>query len=1013
MSPLQPKENTARADSNLSNTDFSSAFVGLLQGFKVPRRDAVVLSQHNHTILGLINRKKEPLRETGLKRLANICRHDGVDDRGISTVLQLLEQRKLNTSDLATIDTLTKKGPKHANIAMRVLHAVSATSAGREREALQRLSHHNGSFTVLEKYLVAMSTDDLFKAAKRSQILMASDQIIREHPEEFKVDIVEGEQIPDRVTTASGQHATSAKIFFIQDMLPPGLGIACGEMATTHLTETLRGEAPEGKALEKKKAERKRRAHEQFEHITLEDLLADPSILQHIKSPLIGRKLRVFKELETEVVRLRNEIEELLDDQALTRISSLLNRLQLQDDPSGMLDSYLRIQAKEGKMPDAIELAYNNINHPVTELQPDEEAYMRRALLLYQVHHSFIAEHISVKPFLDDLAVWEALPAEDPLKEKFAKQFSAIKPKLAAYSQQQVISLQQFGELLNTAGLFEFRSAINQRVWQTFAEEVRNTVIRFNRLLFRTKTGAWREDCITLSVPERTRNSFYGARIGVDNPDKANDPNAKRATVSSEELRHIMFMSVNLDACPDDRRILRATPIQDFTNRINAVVSAGRKADYLDMTWHRYQRSQAGKGIATTEDFDPENISTGIKDWSPVLVLGPKLPGEELKHLVGLSAKELVERATSRTDLLPGTLRLQWKKHQERLSREASVNLYSDGHDKDLLLQIAKHVANLTPATELGQAIEKAKEMGQCPLVYKLAGHYRPEEWVALNFFTNSEANDIRRAASGYERFIELGLSDRKQTELLSNSAKRYQTSSFYVGKRQNDTISLAKVPFEEIFGKNQEESELFTYRPPKALAAGLDKLDKLVKTGKWVNTADAASVDWLEQVKKVCSRHGSPLLAAHGLCGVDTETFKNAQTLTSSKQVFLNKEFIDLIDRIILPGPSNVDLPVRNHTGNSILDRQNEFGVTSNTVVINFGHKHKGHSAIQVAITSPSYLSNFVQKGAFSSATKEIAMEAVNIVERVRRSKRGKRTFSPDEIVKMNNRLIDFVKGQ
>lgn len=1010
------KENSVRSnDNDLARADLHGAFVGLLQGFKIKRADAEVLSQHSRVILKLINRKKEPLRETGLKRLAAISRRDGIAEKEMAVVLDLVDRKRLNTTDLSALQELVEKGPKRAEVVIRVLRAVSISSPNREREALQRLAHHNGSFSVLEKYLVAMDTDDLFKAADRSQILMASEEIIREHAKDFKVEIVEGENIPDKVTTASGQHATSARIFFIQDMLPPGYGIACGEMATTHLTETLRGQAPQGKVLEKKKSDRKRRAHEQFEHLGLEDLLADPSLIEQIKSPLVGRKLRVFKELEAEVTRLRNEVEGFLDDEGLARIASLLNRLQLQDDPSGMMDSYLQNQAKVGKLPDAIQLAYDNLNHPLTELQPDEEAYLRRALLVYQVHHSFIAERVSVTPFLDDLTVWNDLPSEDPLKEQFAEQFAAIKPQLAAFAERQVLSLPEFSEFLTTAGLFEFRSQVNQRVWQTFQQEVRDTVTRFNKLLFRTKTGSWREDCITLSVPERIKSTFYGAKIGVETASKIDDPSAKRSTLTGDELRHIMFMSVNLDACPDDRRILRSTPIKNFRDRIDSIISAARKVDYLDMAWHHHQRSQAGRGLTTTEGFDPNNVGEGVKDWTPVLILGRKTPGEHLEHQVGLSAQEIVNRVTARLDLLPTQLRLEWKKHQEGLVREASVNLYSDNRDESLLRRASKFIADLTPANEIGEDLERAKEIGRCPLVYRLAGHSTPEEWVSQKYFSAAEVEDVRNGASGYQKFVDLGLADVDHVRRLSASIKKYQAVSFYVGQADGGVLALSNPSFEELFGSVHDEKRLFSYRSPAEIADRVGKVDRLIEKGQWVKTTTALTEDWLERARVVCSNQGIPALSAHKLDRVNVDTFRNAKRLIRSDRVYINKEFVELIDEIL---PNRSDLAVYQNVSatshaKSIISRQKEFAIRAGEVVVNFGQRHRNQSAIQVALDKPSYFSNFMQGGQFSDTAKQIAMEAVKITKVVRGNKNRKEATTAEELTEMNQRLLAFVEAK
>src|SRR5690606_13988432 len=102
--------------------------------------------------------------------------------------------------------------------------------------------------------------------------------------------------------------------------------------------------------------------------LTLDDLLKDPALAQEIGSPLIGRQLRVFQELERETKRLTEQLRENLPKVSYGHATQLLRQLSVSNDPGGMLVK--RCDRDFDNLPDAVQSAVLMLKDPCVRLDP-------------------------------------------------------------------------------------------------------------------------------------------------------------------------------------------------------------------------------------------------------------------------------------------------------------------------------------------------------------------------------------------------------------------------------------------------------------------------------------------------------------------------------------------------------------------------------------------------------------------------------------------------------------------
>jgi hypothetical protein len=810
--------------------------------------------------------------------------------------------KKLDSEGMDCLLKILTSGSQKAELTIRTLNAVHGSSPGREKELLEKLAGYPGRTDILVDFLNHIGTDDPFRATERAQVIVLpvsqlppGAAVTVEENGKSENDAGESSRPRDKHTVrGTSGHIITGMIYcaYDKDSPPESIGFFSKQQAVTRPFETFNPGKVDTEKTGSTRRQRQSRIKEILGDIDLGDLERNPELVKEIGSPVIARDLTVYHELKEAIREYKEQFSSLLYGEEITLTA--IESLKVRTDPGGTFLGWFHRQIEAGHdLPEGIRTAYESLQNPVVQLDPAEERDYVRGLLAYQRLHSYLDIEAALGGLRDDLAEYDKLPSNDPLRLNSQIQTAKHRLQEIASSGVSEIKVSDFGGMVSQGGLNEFRSKMNERQLNRFGTEYNQALKHFEFLML--KEGSWREDCLQEAVPmDRLKQSIYGAKIGVAEEHHPDD--RKRAPLTQKDFRAVkdalFYRTVTTN---DQQRLLSAMPIARFREMVEGVVVAYRKAKYLDAQLEAYQTQEGGTAQGSA-GINRQEVGSALEDWKPVLPLGNKLkPAENLGSDDAASAEErlpldrVVACVRDRSLGVP-----EARKNLAQMEVNAQAGLYAE-RDEENLRELSTAARLFMPAVDLQEQVATGNEILASPLV-------RPKSFfisdaLSRQFLNANEVKAVQELAGFKPQFDELGLENNEANRSLQKKERKYFMASLYDGAvveapdGKGRHLQLRKTEYHQFSG--EQSTGQVIYKDPAVLEQKLTEIER-----------DYVSVDSLpretvEKIKALCSSRGGEALKAQGLNLVDDETFNTARFMRATSSNYISKAFLQTVEGI------------------------------------------------------------------------------------------------------------------
>ncbi len=865
---------------------------------------------------------------------------------------------------------LVREGPQIAALAIRMLNAVNRSSPGRENELMKKFRTYPGSPVILETFLNNLGVDDPFLATERAQVVLLP---IERLPGQAVVSADEEDRAiaADSVRGASG-HVIKGMIYCAYDRESPvaTAGFFSKRQAVLRPFETFNPEKFNVASRAATKERRGRSYVQILQDLSLADLENDPKLVSDSHSPVLARDFAVYQELKRAVAAFRDQYKGLLygEDKGAAKVECLNVRTDL----GGTFFGWFERQIEAGlDIPAGLLAAYHSLKDPDVYLEPETERDYIRGLLAFQKVHSFIRKDVALAGAKSDLAAFDDLPDDDPLRVNSQIQQARRSVEELAHTAADELRVSEFATLVSLGGLSELRREMNFRVLALYGKEFQEALKYFRP--FMMTDGRWNEDCLGDSVPmSRLSKTLYGERIGVAKAwHSADERRALLGQPDFKQVREALFHWTIAEK--DSERLLLAMPISSFRAVVEKFIGAYRKAKYMDERLKEYLAERITKGLAEIV-VDKGNVGVVLDDWKPPLPIGTDLkPAEALTE--SATAKVLPLRELVACIKCRGLGGKEVRSAIREIEMQAEAGLYSANFEV-ALRALQNQAVRYTSAESLSAELASIREMLRSPFVR--VAEYHSSAALAKSHLSNPEALQVRTQAGFKVTFDNLGLDSKRTTRELKADFDRYSGASIVEG-------GLWSVKGSQSIGVRVKDFPAFAdekcycglaYFTPETLRTKFAELNS--------NFVCAASLpaDWFTRAQLLCSARGKEVLNRNGLQMSDRETYYAAMSLRRDEKVYMAKALVEAVNRIC---------PAKEESGSLKRVRTGRIGPTNHfvwqtaegksKVIVNFG-RHSGQPLFSAngSITHLRYLSEFVLKRDFPKHVHEIAEKLVEL---------------------------------
>jgi hypothetical protein len=495
-------------------------------------------------------------------------------------------------------------------------------------------------------------------------------------------------------------------------------------------------------------------------------------------------------------------------------------------------------------------------------------------------------------------------------------------------------------------------------------------------------SGNWREDCIPLKVPNRLKETVYGARLGllpgtsVTETDEIPLSPALGRTDYSAILK-CLFLT---QASADEKALLNAMPAADFAEAVTGTVLAGRKATALDKQLNAFYADRDEQPDVTSVETSVTVVESFRTEARPIVTGTANRVGllEELPDDVQAAFASVGGTLQG----LPSSVFSKSKTASDRRVRLEPFHFYLENGTypkefRDELIAIAKQIAvtQLTPRHEIESEIAQAQSVST-------SGFYVSDYSTPLTlqknlehqqYFTADEVSHIQALAAGLPILQEVTERWKEDTAKLKTRMRDLYSTLVYRGER-TDTGSITLEAFYPIADNRErylKKIGAVTIQDPSELKKILDLLDTRISSGQFM-PLETIPNEWKERAAALCSKEGAHLLSHP----VDSATYQAGRRILKANSGFVARDFYELVNEIA-PNSASLEKTFILPTA-----AQGQLQAGGAYVSFLFGG-NKNVPILQVALEKPSYMTNFIANGNFPEIVKKICAAAHSIAQR------------------------------
>ncbi|MCB0317597.1 MAG: hypothetical protein KDD56_02490 [Bdellovibrionales bacterium] len=689
------------------------------------------------------------------------------------------------------------KGAKRLEVTINLLKGISfetpKTTKSDLIKLLSDLVEYHGDFEILANFCARLETSNPYEACKRAQVNIAmQSNIPKDRIQELQQTISnENTDSKAKVLGDSGVLLTG-KVFWAYD--PNNLesaGFFSGAQAIKRIYQTFAKSDP---TIEK---EDLGLSAKEVDHAIKSELKVNTSSPKEfgVPSHIIDRDLNLFKELEDVIKQYRNQLGNYLFGQLQFQYAKDLLRRPFGS--GGMPGNRL---AGRQNLPEAIEVILKRLKTEGVKLDPQERSYYLKAIFAYERLHLEVDKQTALSIFADDLAFFNLLPENHPLK-KNAPDLDQInvKAREVIASKDASISYADMQEVLSAYPFEKFREAINSWLYDTLKNDLETAKAEFRHLFF-DENGKWLEDSLAGKVPiNRLRENPLSKYLSLKD---------YRAIMQFLELDTI---STSLS------QLFKAASISDFKKIALGTVTAFRKISFSK----KYSDANQIKGaqVVCIEEIDLEVEQASWKEGRSFAIF---------------SARDVLERWSSRPKLAENLAAKKSKSLKlssfKRLLIKQGLFKKSKGYLTDISFA-ATILKGLIPKERLSKEVDLIKKVRS--LSNWINAPKTPE--VKRGYFTVDEAKEIVSLAKRLNSPIILSLLERKDelTELATRINELVFTQIVRLDEANPLELSESFVRsfLPDLFQWKSTDKNI-SYLDPISAKSELDKLSSLIQKG-------------------------------------------------------------------------------------------------------------------------------------------------------------------------------------
>ena len=511
-----------------------------------------------------------------------------------------------------------------------------------------------------------------------------------------------------------------------------------------------------------------------------------------------------------------------------------LNNLHQAEPPVESLITALRKSVKT--LPEEVLLAAENLSHNTRsfELSSAEEILCLETLVNFRLQQRLIARTGLVSPLHEDLMALSELPAEDPLRLRFAS-LLAEKPWLDNRASEADLGATEILHLLSLP-FAELRAALGSRLLAQessrlqFLEEQLEDVFKLS--------GVLRSDCRRSTLPwARIKNHLYSQPLGRRAPEEHAQPVLRR-----EDYEYMLrYLQLKIEHSGRLEDMAAACSIREMKSLLDGLRFAAARLEVFQQALGVWE---AGTGNPLVNDpHAPKDQELRCWRPRPLMLVGSRSDygtSEEFARENGISLEEMLRRSDVRPELKP-FCELEWQTVLAEIRVAASVGYYPLRRSA-VLRETAQRARTFVPVeqADMALALRRALEIAESPFVLGwshkigMGGLVTAGDKLSAGdqwFLSRREASEIRRLASFHAELLEVGVlaaeaDQRAAFAKLKGARVLRQKGAVLRFGVHLDPVFDALQPF--IHGRTDRDVSVTIINPRSGMRAMADLLDDI-----------------------------------------------------------------------------------------------------------------------------------------------------------------------------------------